>query len=114
MLLRVELTAATLVSLARQWTVEDEEEVGREKRRRERGSGSTAEAESTLSPTPSQVASRGEATGDVAPGDVGPRDEAPMDEAPRDEAPRDRPAPIEEDPADTTDSGLPVFQATSR
>lgn len=104
MLLRVELTAATLVSLARQWTVEDEEEVGREKRRRERGSGSTAEAESTLSPTPSQVASRGEATGDV-----GPRDEAPMDEAPR-----DRPAPIEEDPADTTDSGPPVFQATSR
>lgn len=104
---------SALSSLARQWTVEDEEEVGREKRRRERGSGSTAEAESTLSPTPSQVASRGEATGDVAPGDVGPRDEAPMDEAPRDEAPRDRPAPIEEDPADTTDSGPPVFQATS-
>lgn len=109
MLLRVELTAATPVSLARQWTVEDDEEVEREKRRRERGSSSTAEAESTLSPTPSQVASMGEATGDVAPGDVAPRGEAPMDEAPR-----DRPSPIEEDPADTTDSGPQVFQATSR
>ncbi|XP_075878657.1 ladinin-1 isoform X2 [Nelusetta ayraudi] len=99
---------SALSSLARQWTVEDEEEVEREKRRRERDSGSTAEAESTVSPTPSQVASRGEATGDVAPGDV-----APGDVAPGDEAPRDRPAHIEEDPADTTDSSPQVFQATS-
>lgn len=83
--------------------MEDEEEVEREKRRRERGI-STAEADSRVSPTPSEVVTKDEVPGGAAIGD----------EATTDEALRDGPAPTKEDPADTTDSGPPVFQPTSR
>lgn len=80
-----------IISLARQWTVEDEEEAEREKRRRDRGSSSTAETDSTISATPSSV----------APGDETQRDPVLKDVA-----------PIEEEVA--TDSSSQVFQLTSR
>lgn len=42
-------------SLARQWTMEDEEEVEREKRRRVRGSSSTADPDADFSQTAGAV-----------------------------------------------------------
>lgn len=44
-----------LSSLARQWTMEDEEEVEREKRRKVRGSSSTADPEDDSRVSPSEV-----------------------------------------------------------
>lgn len=52
---------SALSSLARQWTMEDEEEVEREKRRRVKSSSTTADPDSDLSPT-QRNASTGDST----------------------------------------------------
>lgn len=48
-----------VVSLTRQWTMEDEEEVEREKRRRVRGSSSTADPEADFSQSPRDMPASG-------------------------------------------------------
>lgn len=52
------------LSLTRQWTMEDEEEVEREKRRRVRGSNSTADPGADFSPTAGD-ASTGDSTSET-------------------------------------------------
>ncbi|XP_022047474.2 ladinin-1 [Acanthochromis polyacanthus] len=54
---------SALSSLARQWTMEDEEEVEREKRRRVKSSSSTADPDSDLSPTKINTTSSDSPTG---------------------------------------------------
>lgn len=52
--------------LARQWTMEDEEEVEREKRRRVRGSSSTADPEDDFKASPTDAPVGGEPFGGVS------------------------------------------------